>query len=192
MAGQARLFDLDGTLWASFPWYALVLATAGCRAAEDIEADLRSGMNVIVLADACMPRSRFRAECSRLAPAMAEFAGARETLATLRSDGFLTGIVTSLPGWLADLAIGQLGLAPLDTVVSAATPTARKPSPAPIRYALADLGLLPGFEHVYVGDLPTDRQSATAAGIRFAWASWGYGTIEGATALTRIEEVLGL
>lgn len=50
MAARALLFDLDGTVWDSFPWYAAVMKE--CVGVADTEARLRAGESLITFARA--------------------------------------------------------------------------------------------------------------------------------------------
>lgn len=45
----------------------------------------------------------------------------------------------------------------------------RKPNPGMLQYLMDALGFLPD-ETLYVGDMESDRQTAQAAGVKFAWA----------------------
>ena len=85
-------------------------------------------------------------------------------------------IIQSLPGDIAVPLLEGIGVAPLfGAVVHAGVCRARKPSPKPLLVAYERLGVEPAAEDMYVGDRPDDSGAASAAGIRFGWASWGYG-----------------
>jgi phosphoglycolate phosphatase-like HAD superfamily hydrolase len=58
-------------------------------------------------------------------------------------------------------------------VVDYATTSRRKPHPDPLLCAAQQLAVETG-RCWYVGDDPNDAAAAVAAGIRFAWAAWGY------------------
>jgi len=89
------------------------------------------------------------------------------------------GVVTSLPGWLAELLISERGLRQyFDAFVHAGNCRSRKPHPTPILAALRMLGPEPGHSMFYVGDSELDAQAASAAGVSFAWASYGYGAVK--------------
>lgn len=45
----------------------------------------------------------------------------------------------------------------------------RKPNPGMLQYLMDALGFLPD-DTLYVGDMESDRQTAQAAGVKFAWA----------------------
>ena len=93
------------------------------------------------------------------------------TLARLRESGVKTAIVSNTPwGGSAELwrsELERLGLSSLvDTTVFCRDAGVRKPDPAMIRMALADLYCTPE-DAVMVGDADPDIQSAAAAGVDF-------------------------
>lgn len=103
--------------------------------------------------------------------------------------------MTSLPGRLVRPLLDGLDLARhFDVVVHAGTVRARKPSPAPVLEAARQMGLTDPGSLYYVGDAPSDATAAQAAGMRFAWASYGYGSNpgNGAVILQAFAEVLAL
>jgi phosphoglycolate phosphatase-like HAD superfamily hydrolase len=51
---------------------------------------------------------------------------------------------------------------------------AAKPNPQGLRTAVRALGLEPDRTIYYVGDRSSDAEAANAAGLLFAWASYGY------------------
>ncbi|WP_255139249.1 HAD family hydrolase [Streptomyces somaliensis] len=59
-----------------------------------------------------------------------------------------------------------------DAVVTGDGPAGRKPSPEPLRHALASAG---GTAGLMVGDSRHDLAAARAAGMPAAWVSFGYG-----------------
>jgi phosphoglycolate phosphatase len=94
----------------------------------------------------------------------------------LRSRGIPTAVVTSLPARIADplLECVKAGDFFIE-VVNASNCPSRKPSPGPLIFALDRIGVVPDRDVFYVGDQPGDAAAADAAGITFAWASYGYG-----------------
>jgi pyrophosphatase PpaX len=101
------------------------------------------------------------------------FPGARDALLRLRDEGHAIGIVT---GKLVDGAhrtLRHTGLLPLvDTVVGADSGAAPKPDPAPVRLALARLGVEPRHA-MFVGDSPLDVTAGKRAGAIAVAARWG-------------------
>ena len=97
------------------------------------------------------------------------FDDARAVLASLKYRGYRAGVVTNsiFPADYWRPLVNSLGLAGyLETFVSSADVGLAKPNPAPLRRALADLGV-PPHEAIFVGDtLATDIAGARAAGLR--------------------------
>jgi HAD superfamily hydrolase (TIGR01549 family) len=195
MARLARLFDLDGTLWDSFPWYEAVLSQRGGLVAGEIERRLAAGASVMRLIDELgVSRTAFRQLAEDHADRIRGFDGAQEVMRALRARGVATAVVTSVPGWLAEIALKRLGLFEyMESVISASSGRGRKPGPGPVLGALEEIGLAPSRDHVYIGDGVNDALAARRAGVRFAWASWGYGAVDDAdVVLASLGEVLAL
>jgi len=113
------------------------------------------------------------AEFAPLYVAALEFeplAGAPDALRALRSRGLELVAVTNWDVTVHE-QLSDLGLAPFCShVVTSAEVGARKPDPAPFRRALDLLQVLPE-RALHIGDGGVvDRQGATAAGMRFAFA----------------------
>jgi HAD superfamily hydrolase (TIGR01509 family) len=195
VAVRALLFDLDGTVWDSFPWYVEVLAEHGDS--SDLEKRLRRGESIIRVAEACgLARARFFRTCSLSTAPLRLFPGVLKTLESLAARGTPVGAVTSLPGQLALSSLERVGLSGrFATVIHAGHGRPYKPNPRPLRLALCELGLKPDPSIYYVGDYATDGQAAHAAGLQFAWASYGYGGAQPPTAdvvITNFADVLRL
>lgn len=177
MATAALLVDLDGTVWDSAPWYAALLH-------EDREKQARlarslatpgGGANVAqLLKEAGFTASRLRRAC-RSRPVPRLYAGALESLREHRSRSGLVAAVTNLPAWIVEPLAECTGLADvLDHAETAHRGVPGKPKPHLLLRALAALGVDATDAHV-VGDSVADWQAATAAGVLFTWAAWGYG-----------------
>lgn len=93
------------------------------------------------------------------------FADAVPVLDALHRAGMRLGVVTDSNDFVVARVAGAPGCPPFDTVVTRERAGARKPSPAGIELALADLGVAPEAA-LYVGDNPCDIEAATAAGVR--------------------------
>ena len=106
------------------------------------------------------------------------------------------GVVTNLPGWLARpvaLATGVAGY--FEVIVTPRAGVPAKPKPHGILKALKEMGQEAGPHTWLVGDSEADAEAAAAAGVRFAWASYGYEAlppIGAETVLRSFEDVLGL
>lgn len=176
MVAQAILFDLDGTLWDSYPVYAEVLARDQAHGIE-LLARLRSGENVFALArEIGFAGGRFKKRCVSSAKGLTLFDDVADVLEKLYKRGTPLGVVTSLPGTLAIPILRFHAIETLfGTIVHAGNCRYRKPSPKPLVFACEELGIAAGGDVFYVGDQPSDAESAINAGMSFAWASYGYG-----------------
>jgi HAD superfamily hydrolase (TIGR01509 family) len=193
-APNAVLFDLDGTVWDSRPFFAdAAAARTGDR--PGAVARLIAGVSAArVLRDAGVTKAGFRAIFSRAQPQL--YPAARKTLAALHDTGIPMGVATSLPGWLAEPMLAAIGLEEHFTVVVTYGDTKRrKPNPEPLLLCCERLGVKPSAETWYVGDAASDGAAACAAGLSFAWASWGYEAFEPpgvGRRLSRFSDVAGL
>jgi phosphoglycolate phosphatase len=178
VATEAILFDVDGTIWDSYPWYSDVLAGITGRNPSEILNQLKSGASVVSLCRLLSIRDDdFKRACLKCSDRLHLFPGVRETLPKLVSRGRLLGVVTSLPGrYVLPMLSGAAIDAYFGTVVHPGNCRYRKPHPGPIKAALQELSVEPP-NAIYVGDLETDQQCAEKAEIRFAWASYGYSAL---------------
>jgi phosphoglycolate phosphatase len=195
VAARAFLFDLDGTLWDSHPWFARLIAEAGGPPETEALAALRTlRPAATMLTDAGVSQAGFRRLCRRAGPEL--YSDVDDVLSELAKRNVPMGAVTNLPRWLADPMLECLGLAErLDSLVHFGRTKRRKPHPEPILLGLDDLDIEPGPDVFYVGDSATDCRAAIGAGASFAWASWGYSNDqpEGSTrSLSGMREVLDL
>jgi phosphoglycolate phosphatase len=84
------------------------------------------------------------------------------------------GIVTNKPGALTDALLERLGLAgEPGCVIGGDRLPIRKPDPAPLLLAAAELGVA-AERCVYVGDAPRDVEAGRAAGMATIAARYGY------------------
>ena len=173
---SAALLDLDGTIWDSYPWYAELLAREGRAQSRQVLSRLQSGHSIVsIVHDAGISRSRFSRLCEESASDLPVYPGVRDTLAALAARGVMLGVVTSLPGRLAEPMLRGAGLAAhFAAVVHAGNCRARKPSAGPILKALEFLGIETTSNVFYVGDRQIDARAASSAGVSFAWAAYGY------------------
>lgn len=172
MAASTLLLDLDGTLWDSHEWYGAALCAGSGLAREDAVARLRAGHNVVRLArEAGISDARFGRLCYEAVSSLSLYPGVPEALRTLGGRGTLMGVVTNLPRRLVEPVIGDLGIA---QHFATRIYNAKKPSGGGILRALGELGREAGVGAFYVGDMETDALAAQRAGVRFAWASYGY------------------
>jgi len=111
-----------------------------------------------------------------------EFAGARDTLALLKSLQHPTALVTSKSTELAHRALQRLRMdALIDVVVGFDSCERHKPDREPVDLALRMLAHAPA-EAMFIGDSPHDIAAGSAAGVATVAALWGPFT------RTRLEE----
>jgi phosphoglycolate phosphatase-like HAD superfamily hydrolase len=100
----------------------------------------------------------------------APFPGVEKLLKTAKDHGMRTGIVTGKGRRSADISLEILGIGRLlDRVEVGFSHGADKPRS--IRLMLADWGIAPA-QAAYVGDMPSDMESARAAGVLPLGAAW--------------------
>jgi HAD superfamily hydrolase (TIGR01509 family) len=174
MARKACLFDLDGTIWDADEWYGALIAKGGDATAALRRIRSRRTPVATLLRQAAL-RGRFADLATARADGLVLFHEARETLEDLHADGVPLAAVTNLPRWMAEPMLDAAGLSLyLSVLVDHTATSRRKPHPDPILEALRRLGVTPTAAAWYVGDSANDCRAAKAAGISFAWASWGY------------------
>lgn len=198
MARRTFLLDLDGTIWDSRSWYAEIVADMSYPRSSPIrlETELAQGKSVLELAE----KSRVSKSCLQRAAKergseLPLYGGVRRVLDELRGRGASMGLVTNLAGWLARPLVEATGISQyFSAIVTPVRGVPRKPSPRGIMKALNEMERDVDRHTWLVGDESTDAAAATAANVRFAWASYGYGaTITAADVeLREFAEVLEL
>jgi phosphoglycolate phosphatase-like HAD superfamily hydrolase len=176
VAAPVRLLDLDGTLVLTRPIYARCIAGEDETRVREVARALESGTSVVVLARAAgVTKSQFTRRLEADPVPLVD--GWKSVLPALRARGHSVGVVTSIPGWLATPLLAAAGIdGLLDVIVHAGVCRIAKPSPRPIQVAYSLLEQTPDAGDLYVGDSLVDAGAASAAGVGFAWASWGYGS----------------
>ncbi len=107
-------------------------------------------------------------------PADSVFPGGREMLSHLTNAGYPLAICSNKPQRLCHKVLEETGLIHFfRTIVGGDTLDKSKPDPTPLKYALSRIG---GQEEaaLMVGDSVVDQQTATAAGVQFAFFTGGY------------------
>lgn len=175
MAADALLFDLDGTLADTHPWYAEALAACCDHGAQDFCNTITAGTPAISLARRFGVERRFLRECRRAGESLPLYDGVREGLYELHRRGTPLGLVTSLSPVVARALLEGSGLGTyFRGVVAAERRIPRKPHPGPVLAGLERMGLEPSNSIYYIGDHVNDERSAQSAGVLFAWARYGY------------------
>ena len=191
MSLKAVLCDLDGTLVDSAEDLRAalneLLAELGRDpvGAEEIKTMIGDGVGTLI-ERALASRGGHPCDAARLVPrflALYEpnaarstrpYPGVPETLSALRAHGLRVAVVTNKPDAATRAILATLGLAPLvEVVVGGDTAPERKPHPAPVRLALARLGVA-AADAVMVGDNHHDVSAARAAGVRAIAVTYGY------------------
>lgn len=209
MGQQARapyrlvIFDFDGTLADSFPWFLSELdALAVCWRFRPVAAgeepllrsmSAREILRHLRVASWKLPlvardlRRRMAADIEQIRP----FAGVDELLRGLRGAGVRLGLATSNSLDNVRAVLGDETVALFELVETGASVHGKA---ARLRRMLRDAGLPPA-QVVYVGDEIRDLEAARAAGVAFGAVAWGYNSAE---ALRRIgpelvfEDVAGM
>jgi phosphoglycolate phosphatase-like HAD superfamily hydrolase len=196
MAVRAFIFDLDGTLWDSFPWYASIISGTGRIEYDEALRDLSRGIPVArLLHSSGISSTNLRAVCASIAPQSHLYPGVKDTLNAFKTEKIPLEIVTTLPGWMASPILDGLRISEYITEVIDYGKTARhKPHPDPLLAVLTQLDLSPSTDIWYVGDTEGDCIAAKAAGLSFACALYGYGNkFNGADVyLTKFSEIRDL
>ncbi len=184
MAIQAVLIDLDGTLWDSAPWFARLLAPSDVAAQGRVASALRTpsaGSSAARLLASRYQPAAFTRVCQEQIEALDVYPRATETLATIRA-ALPLGVVTNLPGWIARPMLAATNMESTFTTIQCAARGVRsKPSPALLRMAQRALDLV-ATDILYVGDSGSDRAAASATGMPFVHATWGYDAVDAAPA----------
>lgn len=106
-----------------------------------------------------------------------------EELSRLKEMGLKVSIVTSKPLVRAEAIAERTGLVGVvDSLVAPESVAAGrgKPEPDSLLMACINVGVAPA-ETLYVGDMKSDRDCASAANIDYAHAEWGYQSKDGAS-----------
>jgi N-acetyl-D-muramate 6-phosphate phosphatase len=177
VAAAAVIFDLDGTVWDSHPFYAAAIAGGDLAAQGSVRAQLSSGKPAAkLLRQSGVSDRRFVGLCTA-DDGLALYPGVSATIKKLRARQTPLGAVTNLPDWMVTPMLARHDLdAVLDSVVTFGRTTRRKPHPDPLLLCCRELGVDADESCWYVGDSPGDCAAAKAAGASFAWAAWGYGS----------------
>lgn len=175
MASGIVVLDLDGTIWDSHPWYAQVAGRGDPLRVSHALTQLETGMPVAkVLRAVGYTKASFRSVCRSGTPPLRCFPGIVEALGYLKDSGMALGVATNLPAWIAEPMADAAGIEPfLGTLVDYTATSRHKPYPDPLIEAMDRLKGDSTSSAWYVGDADSDATAARAAGLLFAWASWG-------------------
>jgi len=199
MSATALLFDLDGTLWDSWPWFARILSSLTGDDPARLEQRLASGTSIVRLTDECgVTQSRFAREAGTTSETLPLYDGALRTLDALATREVPMAVVSNLPGRLVAPMTDRAALADYFETVVTPRPfdgIRAKPAAQGIHAALRAMSLPAAPDIWFVGDGTVDARAAQSAGLSFAWASYGYEPEKPACTervLTRLSDLLEL
>lgn len=176
MAALAFVFDLDGTIWDSAPWFARIIERERGIAARESQAKLHNGTSIIsLIANVGLGRTRFGRLIVDDCASLRLYPDVPEVLRALAKKNVALGVFTSLPRDITEPLLKAVGLSPFfAAIVHAGNCRARKPNPLGIHIAMETLHVTDLDRVVYVGDREVDSKAAQNAGVAFAWAAYGY------------------
>ena len=163
-------------MWNSRPWYAAAIARLSDASTPEVETELAGGANIVRVArDHGVRQARLVRAASEKTVSLELYDGVPQTLERLRERETLLGIVSNLPGSLVVPLLESTGISRYFTATATPRPgLPAKPQPHGIRWALQEMGREADAETWFVGDGGADAGAAQAAGVQFAWASYGY------------------
>ena len=181
------VFDLDGTLVNTIPLIVESYRHAFRQVrSEEVDETFALPLIGITLADplarfpeaAALHEAYITFNLANLEALQTDFEGVRELLDDLADAGVVVGVATSKrrPAAVRSVVAGGLD-GKLQLVSTLEDVSVHKPHPAPLLYALSELGASPE-ESVYVGDAIFDIQAAKAAGMDSVGVTWGAGVAE--------------
>lgn len=181
----AVLFDLDGTLVDSIGL--LVASMEHAFVGRQRRPDVAEWVRLIGTPlddmlgrwaespdDVEVLRARYREhQVARHDAMTTPYPGAADTVRALHAAGHPLGVVTSKLEAGARRSLRFIGVEECFSVVVGIDQTTRhKPDPAPVHYALKQLGAA-AARAVFIGDSTHDMRAGRAAGVRTAAATWG-------------------
>ncbi len=189
---RAVIFDLDGTLADTSGDLLAAGNAAFMRAgvappltAADAPTALQGGRAMLRLGAARLDLGWDAAEIDRRYPVLLAayeqaidrhtrlYPGAIAAVERLRAAGIATGICTNKPAYLAQELLTRLGVRDLfGCLIGGDTLSVRKPDPAPLLLAIAELGGTPA-RACLIGDSETDRRTGAACAVPVVLVGFG-------------------
>ena len=176
MVAETLLLDLDGTVWDSRSWYADAIAELSGTPVSEITTMLTAGKSVAGVSRDCgVSNATLERAARENGSSIKVYELVMDTLDRLRARGTEIGVVSNLSGWLAKPLLDSTGIGAFVTaIVTPRWGVPAKPKPHGIKRVLEDMGRRSSDGTWFVGDGRTDAEAAQAAGLPFAWASYGY------------------
>ena len=186
MRYELAIFDFDGTLADSFPFFLsvhnLIAEKHGSKTIQEYEvADLRHRSPREIMQLAGLPRWKlpwvaqsFMTLMHDRAAEIRLFDGIHEALEHLQQQGVALALVTSNSLENVRRILGPETFARLAHVECGASLFGKK---SRIKRTLTHVGPA-GNKAIYIGDQMVDAEAARSAGIAFGAVAWGYGSLE--------------
>jgi phosphoglycolate phosphatase len=182
VAYRLIIFDLDGTLSDSFPWFLSVVSAVadkhGFRRVDDVEAlrgksarEILKVLNVPLWRVPWIARD-MRQLKSRSLDRIPLFPGVPEMLAALRQRGLTIALVSSDSEANARRALGSS----VSCISHFACGASLFGKAKKFKQVMTWAGV-PAAATLTIGDEARDAEAAKAAGIDFAGVAWGYSTV---------------
>mgnify|MGYP003298992506 FL=1 len=180
---KAIIYDIDGTLLNTvdqnmYPLIRIIKEELG----EDwtyeqvVPFTAQPGMKTIAdlgIADVEGVYARWVRYVNEYGPGALAYDGIDELLDAAEKKGLKMGIASSKRRRQYGIDMGRLGYDKrMDAAVLCEDTEKHKPDPEPLLECLRRLGVEPK-DALYLGDARTDMEAARAAGMDFAYASWG-------------------
>lgn len=189
----AVIFDLDGTLADTLGAIARAVnhSLAGMDLPEFPEDSFRTmvGDGIYALCERALPPDQLHRQDELLARLRRRYTehlmdgsrlydGIEGLLQDLHKDAVLLAVLSNKPHPLTLGTLEGFGIQSLFAAVLGECPEIpRKPDPAGVHWLLERLGV-PAEKTLYVGDTPTDMQTAKAAGLDAVGVLWGFRSAE--------------
>ena len=181
---RLAIFDADGTLVDSFPWFCSVLNEAAVRhgfrpVSESERQALRLLSTRDILKSLRVPLWKGPAiardmRALKLAADIGVFDGTETALRALAAEGVRLAVVSSDSEASIRRTLGPDFSALFERIDGGSSLFGKA---GKLKKALAAAGV-PASEAVYVGDETRDAEAACTAGLRFAAVTWGYAARE--------------
>ncbi|GGD96722.1 phosphoglycolate phosphatase [Aureimonas endophytica] len=181
---RLAIFDFDGTLSDSLPWFIRVLDDVAARhrfrrVDDDLAVRLRTMETQAILKELGIPLWKVPAIARDLrrrkleaVPPVPLFAGVREMLEGLKGRGTTVAIVSSDSEGSVRRTLG----AEIASLVSHFNCSASIFGKAAKLRQVASQSRQPTAGAIYIGDETRDAEAAAKAGLRFGAVTWGYST----------------
>lgn len=186
MTYSLAIFDFDGTLADSFPFFLqaqhqLADKHGFARVQPDEVEDLRRRPVSDLIRSSGLPlwklprvASDFRAMMRDHQAPIPLFAGVDTMLATLSEHGIRLGLITSNSRDNAERILGAENFRRFDDVDCGMSMLGKRPR---IRAMLRRAGIAPA-QAIYIGDQDSDAEAARGEGVAFGAVGWGYAAPE--------------